>query len=129
MLPHGWQLYHPLISENIAKHKKCQMRIYARERAVCAGKQWPCESFDLWIKLSSSKVRQGNQIIKVAPFGSCFGLFCVPSEICSHCESVTCMLLIPLEGTAQKAFGKDNTSRRNFKLETFWKLAATSSPK
>lgn len=84
------------------------------DRAVSAEKQQSHESFDLWIKLSSGKVRQGNQIIKLAPFGFCFGLCCVPSEIFSHCESVTCMLLIPLEGTAKKAFGKDNTSQRNF---------------
>lgn len=57
------------------KTPKCQRRIYAGERAVCAEKQWPHESFDLWIKLSGRKVRQGNQIIKLPPFGFCLDYF------------------------------------------------------
>lgn len=105
----GWQRYHILTP-------KCQRRIYAGERAVFVEKQYSHEGFDLWIKLSSREVRQGNQIIKLAPFGFCFGLFNVPSEEFSRRESVTCMLLIPLEGTAKNAFGKVNTSPRNFKL-------------
>ena len=115
-VPQGWQLYHILISEIIPKHPNARRRIYAGECAVCVEEQYSHESFDLWTKLSSRKDTQGNQIIKLTPFGFCFRWFCVPSEIFAQCESVTCTLLIPLEGTAKKAFDKDNTSQRNFKL-------------
>ena len=61
-------------------------------------------SSDLWMELSGGKVHQGNQIIKLPPSGSGIGLFPVPSERCSHCESVTRALLILLEDTARLAF-------------------------
>lgn len=85
----GWQHYHVPLSENTAKTPKSQRRISAGERAVCAGKQWSHESFDLWMKLSSSRVHQGNQIIKLAPFWPLFWIILCPFGKSFHTVKVS----------------------------------------
>lgn len=71
------------------------------------------ESFDLWTKLSSTKVRQGNRIIKLTPSVS-DDFFCPFRNIFSLKSHS--LVLILLEGMFKKAFAKDNTTQRNFKL-------------
>lgn len=46
-----------------------------------------------------------------------------------HCESVTFMLLILLQGTAKKALGKDNNVTKEFYVLTFWKQQPLHLPK
>lgn len=81
---------------------------------------WPLD------KLSRGKACEDNQIIKLlAPI---LDYFVSLGEIWWHCEIVTCVPLIPLEGTAPKTFHKGENLTKDFKMETFWKAAATSFP-
>lgn len=90
------------------KTSKCQRKIYAGDCGVLLRNNTLMKALTFGQKLSGRKVRQGNLIIKVTPLPSWLLFsydFASPSDTFSHCESVTCMLLIPLEGRAKKAFG------------------------
>lgn len=62
----------------------------------------------------AGKVCQGNQIIKLAPFLAPVSDYFASLWKFVPTVSVASAALIPLEGAAQRAFAKDNTSQRNF---------------
>lgn len=113
--PHEWQFYHILISEKLAKTSTCQRRVLRRRCAVCAEEQWSHERFDLWTKLRSRKVSEGNHIIKLSPSSPSLSDFFCPFRNISSLKSRSPVLML-LEGTWKKAFAKDNMTQRNFKL-------------